>query len=940
MAIAYFATAQIGQMFAIPPGNVTAVWIPSGIIIAVLLVRGNYLWPGIFIGAFFGNIWAYFDFENYSNIYESLISGSLNGTGDALGAVIGVLLFKKMMKGKEFFSCSANVIKFIIFAAFIPSLISALLGSFGLSVSHFITWEQLPTVFVTWLIGDLSGVVILTPALLSMKGWLSWNWLDKKKKTEFTLYVSAAIVWVTLLLTLGSSKYISIPLISTLGLSLWGAFRFPRHINHFFMILFSAGFIITHSNGFTLFQSYEGIIGLIEMQYFIILLNIIVLAVETNEIDRQSIQSSLLVRADELEYTQKCLDLASLVSETDIKGNITYVNDLFCEISKYSREELLGQNHRIVKSSEHTSSFYRDLWATISNGEVWSGEIKNTDKNGDFYWVHATIIPKIGKDNKIEKYTGIRRDITKIKIAEEKENKKVTGNLRASEEKYQTVVDSLSDGVVYQLSDGEIQTCNKSAVSILGLTRDQMMGRTAMDPRWHSIREDGSDFPGAEHPGQLSLATGKPYRNVIMGVRHTSGNLKWISINSSPLFQESKELPFGVVTSFTDITERKNLEQELLQTQKLDALGLLTGGIAHDFNNMLTAIIGALEFLELPEVKLDETSKNYVGIIRNTTENAAQLTKKLLAFGRIQNLLFENVSLHNAIDNAILVLERTLAKHSEITVELKAKNDIINGDNSTLENIIINLGINAFHAMSEKGLMTIKTQNVIVDRKFCKDNSIDVEVGDYIELEISDTGQGISSENLPHIFDPFFSTKDLGDGTGLGLSAVYGSVQELKGVISVTSKEGLGTSFKIYLPCSGDEKQTLVESSTDVAKGNGYILFVEDDSLVRTLWEKKIRLMGYTVAVASNGKEAVKIFEKEHEKIDLVFMDMLMPEMNGSEAFIEMKKIDNHCKVVIASGYSKNEKFDELKEQGLLGFIQKPYRGVDINRLINSILDK
>jgi signal transduction histidine kinase/CheY-like chemotaxis protein len=387
-----------------------------------------------------------------------------------------------------------------------------------------------------------------------------------------------------------------------------------------------------------------------------------------------------------------------------------------------------------------------------------------------------------------------------------------------------------------------------------------------------------------------------------------------------------------------DITERKNLEDQLLQANKMEAIGQLAGGIAHDFNNMLSIILNAAQLLQFANKNLDADSNSYIDMIMKSSTRAADLTAKLLAFGGKILLKKNSVNLHNLIDEVISIFNRTIDKSISIDVSKNADKCVVNGDISLLQNVIMNLGINASHAMDDGGEISITTRNVILDQHLCNTSAFDLNEGEYCEIEVRDTGRGISPDNLKKIFDPFFTTKDVEKGTGLGLASVYRTVLDHHGSIEVHSVEGYGTSFHLLFPCeqvsakNEDVDQTLLS-------GAGLILVVDDEEYLRTSAQLILQNMGYSTLIAENGEGAIKIYSEQQAKIDLVLLDMIMPRMKGSEVFYKLREINPHCKVIISSGYTKDENLQELTDAGLAGFISKPYRNFEMSQLLSKVLN-
>ena len=384
-----------------------------------------------------------------------------------------------------------------------------------------------------------------------------------------------------------------------------------------------------------------------------------------------------------------------------------------------------------------------------------------------------------------------------------------------------------------------------------------------------------------------------------------------------------------------EIHERELIQERLRQSEKMDAVGQLAGGVAHDFNNMLGGIMGAAELLKIPG-NSKETETQYINLILDAAEKAADLTAKLSAFGRKGKVLSKAVDINTVISDTVTLVKRTIDKKIRIAEVREAVDTVVTGDQTGLQNALLNLCINASHAMPDGGDLTIISRNLNLDHDYCNASPFKIESGKYIDLEVIDTGSGIPQDQIQHIFEPFFTTKDVGKGTGLGLASVYGMIEGHNGAISVYSEVGTGTSFHLYLPCSDykteSEARPIPENS--LPHGTGCILLVDDEDIVRITGKALLEKIGYKVLTAENGRGGVEVFKQHLSEIDLVIIDMMMPEMNGSEAFYAMKEIDPDCAVFISSGFTKNEKLDDLEKNGLRGFIHKPFSINELNKLI------
>lgn len=405
---------------------------------------------------------------------------------------------------------------------------------------------------------------------------------------------------------------------------------------------------------------------------------------------------------------------------------------------------------------------------------------------------------------------------------------------------------------------------------------------------------------------------------------------------------ESRFLIFGnneVLVIERNITEQKKseiekqlLQQQLMQSQKMDSIGRLAGGVAHDFNNMLTGIIGSAQLLKMT-CDLSAKGKEFTDLILKSSERAADLTAKLLTFSRRNLVTKQNVNIHEMILDTISILNRSVDKKIIIENQLEAADFRVTGDSALIHNAFINMGINASHAMPEGGRITFSTHNVLLDEHYCQNSLFDLVAGNYIDIKVKDTGSGISPENLTKIFDPFFTTKEQGKGTGLGLSIVYGLVRDSKGAITVESRVNNGTIFHIYFPLSDLETKEKADEN-EVFKKEGLILLVDDEEMVRLVCRELLYSLGFKVLTAVNGLDALNVFNKHIDQIDFVILDMIMPVMNGKEAFYRMKELRNDVKIVIASGFFNENDINELKQKGLFNVIEKPFKLEDLSLIL------
>jgi len=398
----------------------------------------------------------------------------------------------------------------------------------------------------------------------------------------------------------------------------------------------------------------------------------------------------------------------------------------------------------------------------------------------------------------------------------------------------------------------------------------------------------------------------------------------------------------SIIEVFRDITElkkaeneKKRIEAQLYQAQRMEAVGTLAGGIAHDFNNLLMGILG---YNSLMLTEVDPLHPHYENLteIEGFVKSAVDLTKQLLGFARGGKYEVKPTDLNELIKNHNRIFGRT---KKEITILGRYDHNLwtVEVDRGQIEQVLMNLYVNAWQAMMDKGEIFVHTENIIIDKDYIK--PFEIIPGNYVKISVTDTGIGMDKKTIEKIFDPFFTTKEKGRGTGMGLSSAYGIVKNHGGFITVYSELGHGSTFNIYLPASAKKAEKDREIQTEILKGSGTILLIDDEKMILEVGNKLLKKIGYDVIRASNGPEGIRIYKEKQDDIDIVILDMIMPEMTGSETFDELKNINPNLKVLLSSGYSLDGKAKKLLEQGCDGFIQKPFNINQLSQKLSVILN-
>lgn len=516
-----------------------------------------------------------------------------------------------------------------------------------------------------------------------------------------------------------------------------------------------------------------------------------------------------------------------------------------------------------------------------------------------------------------QRLVGMNRDVTDLRQSERA--------LRRSEEQLKLIFSAVADGVVVQDHTLRIVQCNATAERILGLTADQMAGRTSMDPRWRAVHEDGRPFAGENHPAAVALRTGFSVRDVVMGVHKPDGTLTWISVNAEPL-RDPRGGERLVVSSFADITASRALQDQVRQAQKMEVVGQLAGGVAHDFNNILTAIMLNLQLMA-EEPEFPPGLRPPLAELQVMTRRAAKLTEQLLLFARRRMMRTERLDFSASVAQVLALIRRVIGEHVQVSLQTAAEPLWIEADPGMIDQVVMNLCVNARDAMPTGGTLRVETARLELGPELPPDAAPGARPGSFASLRVSDTGCGMAPEVLRHLFEPFFTTKEVGKGTGLGLATVHGIVHQHQGWIEVASEVGRGSSFRVVLPLAAALPAGRPAASLPaIPGGTETVMLVEDEPAVRLATSTMLRHLGYRVIEAGSGPEALGVWHGLAVPPDLLVTDMVMPGgVTGLELGESLRRLRPGLAVVVTSGYTEEIlKTDELQAAGII-LIAKPY---------------
>jgi PAS domain S-box-containing protein len=534
-------------------------------------------------------------------------------------------------------------------------------------------------------------------------------------------------------------------------------------------------------------------------------------------------------------------------------------------------------------------------------------------------WWDNTAVPVRDGEGRIESLVAISRNITEQMRTEQR--------IRQSEQKYRSVVEGSRDGIVIH-REGTIIYANASSYDETGYSPEEILGRNILEfivPEQRALvvermmrRGNSEDVPATY---EITLT------------KRDGGRLP-VEMSASIIDYEGEP---AYMVFLRDITERLALEQQLRQAQKMEAVGQLAGGVAHDFNNLLQVITGYTE-MAMGMVPAQSPALEKLREVSAAGGRAASLVRQLLAFSRNRNMRLKTISVERMIRGHLEMLERIIGEDIELAFSCEDGLPPIRGDAGMLEQVMINLFLNARDAMPDGGSIEVSARETVLDGDFCS-RYPGLDPGRFVAVRVEDTGMGMDSDTLERIFEPFFTTKEQGSGTGLGLSTVYGIVKQHGGVIMATSKPGDGSIFTILLPAADGEPATngSDRGGAPVRGGTERILVAEDSEKVRSLLSEILSEAGYSVRACSNGLEAISAFRETDERPDLVILDIIMPEMGGEEAAERILEIEPAARILFCSGYGRHSLSLEL--DGRFSFIKKPYTRLDILAAVRSLLD-
>jgi len=607
---------------------------------------------------------------------------------------------------------------------------------------------------------------------------------------------------------------------------------------------------------------------------------------------------------------------------TDLGDRILFVNNAFLKTYGYTKEQVVGKSIDIIRSDNNSPDLLEKIKQETLNGG-WNGELNNKRKDGSEFPILLSTSIIAAENSEPAALIGVSKDIS--------EQKKAERALRESEEKYRTLFEDSKDVVFISTPEGRFLDINQAGVELFGYSSKEELLKVNIADDLYCNPEDREQYKAV-------LAKHGFARDFESVIRHKDGRELIVLETARAEYDEE-----GKITKhhgfLRDITEKKHLENQLRQAQKLQSLGTLAGGIAHDFNNILGIILGYASMLEIGHSDPKKLKWKTSAII-NAVNRGTALVQQILTFARKKDILFETVKLNAAISELVKLTQETFPKTITFTLDLQKDLPFIKADHNQIHQALLNLCVNARDAMPKGGVISLKT--TIMPGSDLRKKFPDANDENYAAIILSDTGIGMDKETVSRVFEPFFTTKKRGKGTGLGLAVVYGVVSSHHGFIDVESEIGGGTSFHIYFPIA-EEFDNIVESDPDeqnaVKGGAETILFVEDEKMLCELGVTVLAENGYQVLTAGDGEEAVEVFAQNANDIELVITDLGLPKLDGWKAYLKMREQNPDLKMILVSGYLSPEIKAELSENSTKFFVQKPYNLQEMLKKVREVFD-
>jgi PAS domain S-box-containing protein len=1003
LAAVYFCAGKLGLSLAYIHASASAVWPPTGLALAALLLFGYRLWPGIFLGAFLVNI------STQGSVGTTLGIAA----GNTLEGLFGAWAINRFANGTKAFERARNIFKFVLLAPVLSTAVSATIGVTSLTLGDFARWDQYLPIWFTWWLGDAVGDLIVAPLLLI---WLTQPYPQLKagRVVEAAGLLLFLIMVTYLMFVLDapfSSEYMMVlPLF-------WAAFRFGQRGSVTFAFIMSGIALVGTLNGVGPFTHANPNESLLHLQSFMGTLAIAALVL-----------ASVISEGRRAEQRLEVQDAVSriLAESPALKEAVSRVVQILCEragwdlgavwnMDRVSNNELrhvevwnmpsvnLPRFIAVTREGKFTAG-------TGLPGRVWStgkaAWIPDVTTDSNFKraptaieeGLHSAFGFPIKLGNKtlavIECFSREVREpddsflqmVSDIggELGQFMERKRAEELLLHSEERLRAVVETAVDGIITIDERGTISTVNPAAERIFGYPAAEMVGENVRmlmpDPyqRDHDSyignylrtgqrkiigigrevegrRKDGTTFPLDLAVSETRVGDRRMFTGIVRDITERKLADDLLRQAKDDLVKANEDLDRRVQERTADlkqanaallrtIDEQKNLEEQLRHAQKMESIGTLAGGIAHDFNNILNIIHGYTQLIGV-EPLTEQQVKKSLKTIDQQIKRAASMVRQLLTVARKTETHLAPINANDLVLAISELIKQSFPKTVDVALDLDPGLPPVLADSNQLSQALLNICVNARDAMPAGGKLTVRTERI--DANKLRDLRREGHTESYVAIVISDTGIGMDGEIRARIFEPFFTTKRAGDGTGLGLAIVYGIVKEHNGFIDVESEPGLGTTFRIYLPVlrserisAVDERMTAEAASRNYASGRGTVLVVEDEEAMVLLLIKVLSKAGYKTLTAMDGEEAINLYHHYKDEIDIVVLDLGLPKLTGFDVMRQLKELKPGVSIIITTGYLQPALKPEILQAGVKDCIYKPYLVHDLVEKIGSLIEQ
>jgi len=912
VAAAYVVAATLRFVFPFTEQGASWVWLPSGVALAALLLRGRFLWPGIALGGFLASVLA-----DHTSLWPAFVA--------AIYAPSEALIATAIIMRRGVFDLRLETVSSVmrlLLAAVVASAVTAIVGAWNVTILSGLHGTSYARAWVIFFVGDALGMVAVAPPLLVWIG-SRVNFQALARRIEFAALLASTLCVGALIFTQSHwPVHLMLPVAYlTFPLMVWGAFQFGQPGVTAVSTLLGTLALSGSAHGLGPFGQVgnRGEAMLLAAFMNVVMVTALIVAAVVQE--RARAQSEH--RATEARFRAFMRFSPAIAYMKSPDGRYVYGNEAWARQFNTLPPVVIGKTDAELWPAKTAAQFRESDLRVFQRGEPIEVTQMGEGVDGTAHWwstlkfpVETPTAPLIG---------GITIDVTPRMRAELA--------LRASEDRYRSLVELAGSVIVVVGVDGRIIEWNLAAEAFFGVSRGVAIGRDYLATCVPEAQRDQvrADFD--------RILEGESVHERETHVPSPDGTRRSFLWNATRL-RDPESQGASILIIGQDISELRRLETQLLLSQRMEGIGRLAGGIAHDFNNLLTAILGHAEMARTDAAPGDPALGNIAEITR-AAQRAADLTRQLLAFARRQIIEPRIVDLNQLVLNVDRMLRRLLGEDVELVTVPQPGLWRVRIDPGQFEQVLVNLAVNARDAMPEGGRLVIETSNVVLDADFARSHTT-VQPGPHVLLAVSDTGVGMDPDVQTHIFEPFFTTKEVGKGTGLGLATCYGIVKQNRGSIWVHSEKGHGTTFRIYMPCAEavEEQREPIETGTSlVVQGNETVLLVEDELVVRDLAADALRRQGYQVVTAASAPEALDLVQQAVRPFDVLVSDIVMPQMNGQQLADLLLPRYPTLKVLFISGYSDLPRHHDGMLRPGMALLTKPFTPGQLVQRVRALLD-